>query len=177
MASCHICMQAHTQWAHHPHRHMHAHAHTHRVIVQAYTARIRIPRRPPPFPPHHSSHQVVYKRAVLEKPLVHEAVEMGGDQDVGAVLLLGNPVPQGGCEQRQSIILCVGGGGREREGRGERRQGERKAIESHAVAFMRHTYMGSTAHCTRPQSTHCCCALAKLVQYDQRPTDAQPHSS
>ena len=54
-----------------------------------------------------------------------------------------------------SPSFCGGGGGegkgsRERVGGGDRRGGERKAIESHANVFMRHTYMGSTAHCTLP---------------------------
>ena len=44
-------------------------------------------------------HQVVHQRAALEELLVQEAVEVGGDQHVWAVLPLGNPVPQGGCQQ------------------------------------------------------------------------------
>ena len=80
---------------------------------------------------------------------MHEAVEVGGDQHIGAVLPLGNPVPQGGREQRQPIVLWRGGRGDKRSEGGSGEEGQlHLAFRRTAVFVLRshkqhHLYEGS----------------------------------
>ena len=92
---------------------------------------------------------VFHQFSVGQQLLLNDTVEVSGDQDIGAVCALGQPVAERGSQERHPVNLGVVRRGRRYIYRGEGRGG------------------GIRGRSRTDARTHCGSALAKLVKDDE----------